>query len=595
MVASVVLSSLNILLEQQKLSLLISLELISPDERDGILSLCSDLIQVLQHDPTPLLELVNVLIRPDSVTFTQVLAIEPPVDFVAGLSNSSTSINLSAISLLRKAIHNESDADIVAGRPQVVAALIKLWLCALDIGVGERAREVLSGLLKASEQDAPYSASFHQSLMWRRVFRDRDLYGLIFSICSLKTVGNPGQISPRAKTIAQGRLLDLLVELVDCEPIYSSQLPEIETKYGVEDGGLLKFAAVYMIDYEHDPLMHTTLIAFFTNLLRTRSPAALDFLIGNGLHDSTTSFYRNDKTLSALLLAVIYSQVAEYIAVYCSNFEAHLLSNRGFVLQLIASLDWLAEQAASFGFPPYLQILASLPRAILFPQNFSPTPLFRVVPDCRDANVYKSLAKIFHGSVELTQDRSRYNENSAARALYFLYIKRFPMLWKTVCRDAEIVALNTVALAAIELMEAVISANWDLLPTEISRFSPDWLAMPTEQELASECGSRGQELPSSGLLAILDFPSPQEVVTYLCSALPTTRSLVGGKGDVESAAYKVAMAKYDAMKLFRHKLKDVVRTRPDLQNILSTVEESLAKGPIGASSDVGGRIGTLEL
>lgn len=590
------------------MSLLILLELISHDDRDSILSSCSDLIPILQQEPAPILELVNVLIRPESFTFARVLAIEPAVDFVAGLSSSSAPVNFIALSLLRKAILNESDADIVAGRPEAVAALIRLWLCTPDIGVCERARKVLLGLLKASKQGSSHSVSFHQSLMWRRVFRDRDIYGLIFSICSLKTVGNPDQPSKRAKTIAQGRLFDLLVNLIDSEPIRTSQLLEVENKYGVKDGGLLEFAALHMVDYEHDPLMHVSLVEFFTNLLRTRSSAALDFLVKTNLHDSTTLYYNNlelgPMARSALSnFDVIYPQVAEYIAVYCSNFEAHLLGNRRFVDRLISCLHEVAEAAASmpqrFGFAPRdLKILASLPRAVLLPRNSSLTPLFNVVPDLNlnDANIYKTLATIFRGTVKPNlQDRSRSIENSAGRALYFLYTKKFPLLWKIVCRDANVVALKELALAAIELIKTVINANWESLPTEIIRSSLDWPTLPTEQELASECGFAGELLPSSGFLAILDSRSYQEVVTYLCSAPSTFTSLGGGMGDAESAAYQVAVAKYDVMMIFRQKLRDVVQTRPEMQNVLTTLGERLAQGPTGGSSDVGGRIDTLEL
>ncbi|MCJ1265901.1 hypothetical protein MMC22_005783 [Lobaria immixta] len=573
-------------------------ELIPPDDRESILSSCSDLIPVLRQDPAPVLGLVNFLIRPESFTFSKVLVLKPAVDFEAGLSSLIPPLNLSTLNLLRKATHNESDADIVAGWPRVVAALIRLWLCTPDNGVCERARTVLLGLLKASKQDSSHSASFHQSLMWRRVFRDRDMYGLIFSICSLKTIGEPDQPGTRAKTLAQGRLLDLLVQLIDYKPIQSSQLPEIETKYGVKDGGLLKFAAVYMVEYDDDPLMHNILIMFFTNLLRSRSSTALDFLIKNGLHDSTTSYYTNREDINSIRLSVMYPRAAEYIAVYCSNFEVHLLSNRSFVEQLIRCLNNVIQVALLMGrpvnIPPHdLKILASLPRAVLLPLNSSVTPLFGVIPEPRDANNYKALARIFRGTVEPTlQDCSRSNENSAARALYFVYKQKFPTLWKSVCRDANVIALKEVALAAIGVIGAVISANWEPLPTESLPSSPGWPTLPTEQELASECGVDDKQLPSSGLNTLLDS---QDVVTYLCNPPPAFRSAFGGIGHSESDAYQVAVAKYDVMLQFRQKLKDAVQGRPQLQGILALLEEKLAQGPSGGSSGVGGRIGTLDL
>lgn len=520
---------------------------------------------------------------------------------MAGLSSPFASINFSTLGLLGKALSNESDADIIAGRPEVVAALIRLWLCTPEIGVSDSAQKVLLGLLRARNQSSSHSTSIHQSLMWRRVFRDRDTYDLFFSICSLKTAGKTDQLGKRAKTIAQARLLVLLVELIDYEPIRSSQLPEIETKYGVTDGGLLKFAAVHMVDWKGDWVMHLTILEFFTNLLRTRSSAALDFLIENGLHDSTISYYTNDGDIRAELSTAVYPKAAEYIAVYCSNFEYHILENRHFLDRLIQCLHDVAEETASlpqpYKFPPHdLNVLASLPPAVLLPRNSRLTPLFALVPNTHDANIYKALAKIFRGTVGPNlQDQSRANGNSAVRALYFLYMKRFPLLWNTVCFSADVVALKELALAAIGLINAVISANWEPLPTELPESWSNWPTLPTEEELASECGLRSGDLPSSGFLTVLYTYSSQNVLEYLCSAGSNFKSLIGGNGDTESAAYQVAVAKYDVIRLFRQKLKDVVQARPDLQGVLTTLEQRLAEGATGGSSDVGGRIGILEL
>ena len=69
----------------------------------------------------------------------------------------------------------------------------------------------------------------------------------------------------------------------------------------------------------------------------------------------------------------------------------------------------------------------------------------------------------------------------------------------------------------------------------------------------------------------------------------------GGRGDVESAAYRVAVAKHDVLALLHQELKGWMGAHPDARDMVATVGRRVAQGPMGGTSEVGGRIGTMEL
>lgn len=589
------------------------LETIPENDRDAILDQLSELIPTLEQDPSPVTNLIELLTRLRSYNFARVLTIKPKVDFTSGLSTFSTPINLITLHLLEKASQNKADAGLVAANIDTMAALIQLWLSTPDTAVARKALTVLSALLQADGVQLQ-SEPFHQSLVWRRVFRDRDIYGLIFSICSLTTVGKEGQLSKRNKTVAQARLLDLLVK-IDCELVRSSQIPEIETRYGVKGGGMMEFAAVHMVDYEDDIIMHTSLIDFFADLLRTGSLPTLDFLIDNGLHYRTISYYIEPHKHNSIDLVYIHSRSANYISEYCLNFGAHLIRQFGvlksILLRLSAVFDKLSSnrQLQNQPLTHDLHVLVSLPLISLLPQSFVDSPFLLLNANLGDADILKTLATVFRASTRqnsshgpLANDSQQMNalrsqDNQAARVLYFLYLNQYPSFWKQIVQAAETLALKDLALAAIEVISAVITANWDPLPTESLGSSQNPFTLPTEQELALACHSVAQTMPSSGILAILSSPAVETVVPYLIRPAQTFNNLVGGTGDIESAAYKVAVAKYDTLKVFHEKIQGLSLGHESsrLQDILTQVEARLARGPMGGLTEVGGRIATLDL
>ena len=329
----------------------------------------------LQQDPNPVIHLIEFIIRSPTFTFDRVRAIKPAIDFVAGLSAPLPPINLVTLRLLSKAGANRSDADIVAGQPNVVAALVRLWLRSTETAVAQMSFQTLVALLTIGGEGASHRRLADENLMWRRLFRDRDVYGSIFSLCSLKTVGQEGQLSKRDKTSAQARLLDLLLE-IDSEPCRRSQFPDIERSYGVTDGGLLKFAAIHMIDYTDDIIMHLTLMNFFAEFLRSPSPMsdsseALNFLLENGLHARAISYYIEPSKHDHLDLSFLYGPSARYVSAYASNCGAHLLSHSSLLESILGRLSSVFDGMSSIStiqaeaLKHDLQVLVSIPQAAL--------------------------------------------------------------------------------------------------------------------------------------------------------------------------------------------------------------------------------------
>jgi hypothetical protein len=69
---------------------------------------------------------------------------------------------------------------------------------------------------------------------------------------------------------------------------------------------------------------------------------------------------------------------------------------------------------------------------------------------------------------------------------------------------------------------------------------------------------------------------------------------VGGNGDAESAAYKVAVAEFDVLKSFYAYVKDGEADEVVVRALRARIEER-AWGRGGDVGDVGGTIGTLEM
>jgi len=248
---------------------------ISKEDSISVISQLSKILPTLREDPTQPIQLLVLLLQPFS--FSDILSLNSGIDFVAGLDVRALPYNHLMLALLDKATSSATDASAIAARPEVVAALVNLWLCTSDTGVAQKAGNTLLALLKADQEAPPGSGSdplpaHNQGLMWKRVFADRDIYSLIFSVCSLKSGSASVELSKNQRTLAQARLLEWLpaVGALNWNAITKNHHPTVEAQYLHGNGeGLLYFASACMVDTKDDVLMHRCLIDFFADLIKT--------------------------------------------------------------------------------------------------------------------------------------------------------------------------------------------------------------------------------------------------------------------------------------------------------------------------------------
>ncbi|KAI0903349.1 hypothetical protein F4823DRAFT_629475 [Ustulina deusta] len=248
-----------------------------------LLPIITDVLQRYQRDPVVLCSLATKLLRP--LSFHQTMSFAAEEALVQALRSPAPSANLLAMTILAKASRSPSDAAVLAAMKGVVTSFVTRWLSAPAVEVGEKGTSVLGDLLVVDSPDSPIEGlgeshggaalvapnSPGQGFMWRRIFNDRDVYGLILSSCSHGPHQSAeGGLTPQQLSLAQGRLLRLLPRLSACNlgVIARTNFPDLHQRYinSETPGGLLYFAALHMIDKE-DILMHLSLIDFFERLL----------------------------------------------------------------------------------------------------------------------------------------------------------------------------------------------------------------------------------------------------------------------------------------------------------------------------------------
>ncbi|KAL2876561.1 hypothetical protein SGCOL_008137 [Colletotrichum sp. CLE4] len=199
------------------------------------------------------------------------------------LRSPSPHANLLALAILAKASASPSDAAILSLMPRVVEELLRRWLSSPHVEVGERAGRVLGDLLDVDcelppPSNLPSSSATEvvkrrapgQGRMWRRIFHDKELFGLVLSLAkgidpSPTSEGEPTTLPERQLSLAQGRILRILPRLaaLNIVEVGVSQFPDLT---GSSEVGLLQLAALHMVD-KSDTLMHLNLIDFFETLL----------------------------------------------------------------------------------------------------------------------------------------------------------------------------------------------------------------------------------------------------------------------------------------------------------------------------------------
>jgi hypothetical protein len=244
----------------------------------------SAILLTTKQDPAILASLSIKLLRP--IKFTQALTLASEEALIQALVSPSPAAALLAITIIEKATRSPGDTAILSIMKGLVKNFVRTWLSSPYVEVGEKATKVLGDLLEV-DCDRRLSASLDtrmsglqiaskmppgQGLLWRRIFHDREIYELIFSLCSSRRAGD-AQLEPRQRSLAQARVLRVLPRLavLDFITITKSQFPDVEKDFGAEEPGLLYFATIDMVDKEEDMLMHITLIDFFAEFLDVMS------------------------------------------------------------------------------------------------------------------------------------------------------------------------------------------------------------------------------------------------------------------------------------------------------------------------------------
>ena len=597
-------------------------EYISQQETFTLVQQLSALLQDIQQNPTPAVNLLIRLLSP--FAFSDVLAFDPPVNFAAGLDVGFEApegvmlpFNRLMLALLEKATLKSSDAATVASRPEVVQALVKLWLCSADTGVATTASKLLLDLLRVDREvfdhpDQHVPSSGGQGLVWKRIFGDRNVYGTFFAACG--TGAQAFKLSRNQRSLAQARLLEWLpaVARMEWSAVSKSHHTDVEAASGLAEGaGLLDFAALHMVDYKDDVLMYRCLIDFYADLLdvmldketpttTVEASAALEYLTVKGVHDRTAKIYlQSGESTDVMESMFLYGPSANYIATYASLYPRHFQASampKQVNGRLMDSLTLSSSKWAHAESPKHdLHLLASLPRATLLPTAEGPaawatSPVSLLPTKATNPDVLNTLATIFHGpprkvitfpaSSPLSDELSPQEEleAAAARALYMNYLANNSRFWSDIVSHADTVALKELALSALNCLHSVITATWSTKPS---------LALP----------SSSMATPASGHLAILSPPALEYTLPYLIKPPQTFANLVGGRGDSESSAYKVASAKWDALKALHGALVTQVELEPGqgYEDILATLGKRLAEGPMSKEGEIGGRIDTVQL
>ncbi|KAK0111760.1 hypothetical protein ONS95_002095 [Cadophora gregata] len=250
----------------------------------------SQILLTYEQDPAILASLAIKLLRP--IQFTQALTLASEDALIQALRSPAPSANILAITVIEKAARSPSDTAILSIMKALVENFLQTWLSTPDVGVAEKATKVLGDLLEV-DCDRRSSAGIDtkmnglqlasgmppgQGLLWRRIFQDREIYQLLFSLCSSSTAGtSDGQLNERQKSLAQARLLRVLPRLatLDFQTITRSQFPDVEKSYEIGQPGVLYFATVDMVNKEEDMLMHITLMDFFAEFLEMMSTTEL--------------------------------------------------------------------------------------------------------------------------------------------------------------------------------------------------------------------------------------------------------------------------------------------------------------------------------
>ncbi|GKT85885.1 hypothetical protein Ct61P_03735 [Colletotrichum tofieldiae] len=197
---------------------------------------------------------------------------------------------------------------------RVIEELLRRWLSAPQVEVGEKATRVLGDLLDIDCELPPPSALPNlghevvkrrapgQGRMWRRVFHDRELFSLILSLARGQDPAEGITLSEHQLSLAQGRILRILPRLASLNivEVGTSPFPDLT---GSAETGLLQLAALHMVD-KKDTLMHLSLVDFFETLLSVMRVVEHSHRTMGILKDVVRQAIKDDNVLKMALMSL---------------------------------------------------------------------------------------------------------------------------------------------------------------------------------------------------------------------------------------------------------------------------------------------------
>ena len=424
------------------------------------------------------------------VPFSFLLELDPAPDFAAGLDPAAPAEVSRLILELLSAAGAEDLQRLAANYRAVFPALVRFWLCAPDAGPAENAAKVLVRSLEAGP-DA-----------WKRVLRDRDVYGLILGVCKAGC-DDVVRLDRAGKSYAQTRLLEVLAQMARLNwlAVTRSHIPDVEAAHGMRKGeGLLQFAVLRMVDWRNDVGMHLIMLTFFVAILTpapdddeadgTTSPA-LEFLVDAGIHDEILRRYASDPDDDPER-AILYPSLAEYVAAFAKHYPnaPSLAAAVGPILAHITR----TLQAARWAQPASavwqdLAVLAAFPPKRLCN---SQSPLFLIPIATPSKAALDALGAVFHGpegdndEEEDDEDDEDDDAGAAREALFKKYVELHPDVIERLLSHANQPHDPDVSLAALGCLRAIVSTHsWPgaraLMSLPKARLVVEFLASPLEK------------------------------------------------------------------------------------------------------------------
>jgi hypothetical protein len=450
----------------------------SPQQRQHLILKIYSTLPHIGPDAT-LIRLLKQVLEP--VPLSALLGIEPPLDLTAGLDVNATDYHDICLSLLEKA-DTESAQKLATLQRDVYASLVRLWLCTPNEGTGLQAARVLANLIIVGKET-----------VLKRLFRDKDIYELILSLCTFKS-DKFAILSKPQTTIAQSRLLKLLpiIARLEWRVIVASHHPEIEAQYGLEAGqGLLDFAALKMVDYEEDLLMYQQLIGFYTSLLHSQvdilgssQPSkALGYLISTKIHQNTMKLFHtlNDSNVS-FDTKLVQMEIASYVSIYAlTNDKVFVAKDAKAVIKTVQvalsgfrKIDYYDETPK---FLAMFKVLSTIPQATLIDSGFeiqdvsiefdSVTPLLVLSSIFKGPSnkipTFNPLGSATQESPPVDTDITMRDDDDAEAAEELLrhYETKYPSFWEQLCKHAQDFTKPAISNAAQNMLLQIINAEWD--------------------------------------------------------------------------------------------------------------------------------------